>query len=76
MNLETVDTILDEFPEILEDREYEDVVREDYSGRGMYGEITNGVVVDRYSFSEIKKFLDEKDISYRTDNMGLSFIIY
>jgi hypothetical protein len=65
---------------------------EDYSGRGMYGNRTSGVVVDSVSefLSAIGQYLESADIDemeniktigsalrkINVDNMGLSVIIY
>jgi len=41
---------------------------EDYSGRGMFGERTTGVVMPGHCMPKKTKF--------RTDNMGLDMIVY
>jgi hypothetical protein len=67
----------------LLDLEDEDV-REDYSGRGMYGDTCLGFVTDKsdvrigIAFAEVFGFDDAWDLSVnvRTDAMGRSSIVY
>lgn len=61
-------------------------IRSNYSGRGMYGEQTFGVVVDNdadlfEAVAAIARELEpdeypDTDFKFRTDGMGLSTIIY
>jgi hypothetical protein len=44
-------------------------IYEGYSGRGMYGEKTTGVVVGAYEY-------DRQKSKFRSDNLGFDFIIY
>lgn len=53
---------------------YDGELYDGYSGRGMYGEETTAVKLDRYAFCNFQKSKDAK--KYRTDNLGLNFIIY
>ena len=75
--------------ELLESRNYAIEIREDYSGRGMYGKSTAGIVCDESdmfeALAEIMESGDKeereyvaKDIRYgfRTDSMGYSTIYY
>jgi hypothetical protein len=67
---------------------YDCEVRDDYSGRGMYGRSCHGVVVDSpdYILSAIVNHMKQMDTSeldevpevdsFRTDNMGMSYIVY
>lgn len=41
---------------------------EDYSGRGMYGDVTTGVVFSGSHYTFTRK--------YRSDNLGMNTIIY
>ncbi|QIG73886.1 hypothetical protein PP935_gp111 [Rhizobium phage RHph_N34] len=58
--------------------------REDYSGRGMYGDRTFGIVgpIDRLMVflqiygSALNDADEEPVMDFRTDNMGLDMIIY
>lgn len=70
------------------DVDYEETVREDYSGRGMYGATCFGLVTpsqadafkilwyynapDERDFSKVPELLDDM----RTDNMGYDVIVY
>lgn len=47
----------------------EATVYEGYSGRGMFGEKTTGVVMDRYSAQRFGR-------KHARDNMGLDVIVY
>jgi len=47
-----------------------------YSGRGMYGATTVGLVLDSRNFDLAMALLKEWDMDVRTDNMGMDFIIY
>lgn len=76
--------------EILADYNYELEVYEDYSGRGMYGSTTTGIVGSQSDlFSAIGEVMmsgDEEDIeivgtalredTIRTDSMGMQTIFY
>ncbi len=69
-NWEEIETLLeDDFVEILE-------VVEDYSGRAMFGDTTTGFKLDNSNFRQACALLDNKEISYTTDSMGLNYIIY
>ncbi len=52
----------------LEKQGYKDKLYSDYSGRGMFGDTTYGVVTDIKDLSK-KLFLNR-------DNMGLDYIFY
>jgi hypothetical protein len=79
-----------EFAELLGNVNYNIDVREDYSGRGMYGRTTAGVVVEDLSeflsaVGEAIEYGDEDEIAMiaeelqkgvSTDSMGRSMIIY
>jgi len=56
----------------LQDNGFEAETYEDYSGRGMYGETTTGVVSD-ITPNTIPEFLNTR---YNIDNMGKSDYIY
>jgi len=74
MNIEDANKLI----AFLKDNGYEAELREDYSGRNMFGENTNGVVTDA-SFVIMESFHYLSDIgidNYREDNMGKSFIYY
>lgn len=74
--------------ELLSDYNYSLEVYEDYSGRGMFGETTQGVVGSQQSFNRALAEImvdadeDERKIvaneleSLRIDNMGLDLIFY
>ena len=76
----------DKIDDILDEADVEADVRENYSGRGMYGDTCFGLTVDRES--EMFKFfvaaghiLDMEDAmtlasSAHSDNMGRSIIFY
>lgn len=77
------------FAELLVEYGNDLELREDYSGRGMYGRSTSGVVGSMndllYAIGEILEYGDEDEIEIvregcrdgvRTDSMGLSMIIY
>ncbi len=57
-------------------------IKEDYSGRGMYGDTCFGIVCDITDFAifcaSVGSFMDDWDWlgRVRTDNMGLSTIWY
>lgn len=63
-------------------------IREDYSGRGMYGKVTCGIVVDSVAdvlsclVNNADLFVGENgerlfaDCNFRTDSMGRGTIIY
>lgn len=70
MTNEDIDVIEEKMPELDFD------LRTDYSGRGMYGSTTMGIVVGRYDLEDVESFLKEEGISYRLDNMGLDYILY
>ena len=53
---------------------YDGKIRNDYSGRSMYGKTTYAVEVDRGSFADFKRSRSARN--YRTDNMGLDYVIY
>ena len=78
-----------EFAKLLADHNSELDLREDYSGRGMCGNSTAGLVGSMNDFlqavGEAIEFGDEDEIhmiaselqsGVRTDSMGLSMIIY
>lgn len=48
----------------------------EYSGRGMFGKTTTGYIVDSYGFNTATDLLRKLNIPFRTDNMGLNYIIY
>lgn len=71
--------------EAIENNGGEAELREDYSGRGMYGKTTTGVVFDGDLVSAIINnadlFVEDDDPKFETrslceDSMGLSRIIY
>jgi len=74
--------------ELLEDRGEDASLREDYSGRGMYGRSTAGVVCDgigtllkavledAHLFVEDGSPMYDRISSFSTDSMGYSTIIY
>lgn len=85
----TADELIEEFYEVEVDTGSDDVVREDYSGRGMYGATCFGVVVASYELLQvgvaIERLLsrhnsDDDTIkllkSASTDSMGMSTIVY
>ena len=51
-------------------------LRKDYSGRGMFGEKTCGVVGNRYDLEDACLDAKVKFNDLRLDNMGLDHIIY
>jgi hypothetical protein len=58
-------------------------IREDYSGRGMFGKTTHGVVVNDSSMSSVLSAVinygndDGIEVNgFDTDSMGMGFIIY
>ena len=64
-------------------------LRDNYSGRGMYGSETraisgdfgNGDVAEAIASAFVLGYMDEfpftpKDLNYTTDNMGLGIVIY
>ena len=57
-------------------------VREDYSGRGMYGETCVGLVVEDTAdllatgFAAAEEGIDYRALPKRTDSMGRSIIVY
>ena len=72
MKLEHAKKIVD----ALRDEGYEAEVCEDYSGRGMYGEYTTGVVAG--VATEVTWFMGKLDIDdcRRVDSMGRDCIVY
>lgn len=49
----------------------------DYSGRGMYGDICMGVVIDNSDYEEVLEHAVKLGLkNHRTDSMGLRMIIY
>jgi len=87
MKLEHAELLADELGMLIEVE-----LRENYSGRGMYGENTSGIVVDSMNeflrgLGEYLKTADESDLDkikeigaaikrIKTDSMGYSIIIY
>ncbi len=52
-------------------------VREDYSGRGMYGQTCIGIVCEESDLEEVVAAARKKGFKgYSTDNMGKSIIVY
>ena len=84
MNLELAEGIKN----AIEDNGHECEIYENYSGRGMFGTTTTGIVVESEiqiieSILATPRFFIEKDFTARfdpqslqTDNMGKRFIIY
>lgn len=75
--------------QLLESHNYDIRVEEDYSGRGMYGKTTAGIVCEECDIFEaiagIMEYGDQEEREYvadeirrgfRTDSMGLSTIYY
>lgn len=70
--------------DFLHSENYEAEVRPGYSGRGMFGRETTGVVSDIHPDTLAEFYHDdienwhgyELPDSYRTDNMGMDFIYY
>lgn len=61
----------------LEEDDAEVSLREGYSGRGMYGKTTAGIVVDTIGFVYYAMGrLGLEFVELREDNMGLSYIVY
>lgn len=63
--LDLIDTIETGYPFV------ETELREDYSGRGMFGERTCAVVTDLHPSA-----IDLETIGCRWDNMGVNYIYY
>ena len=57
----------------LEVHEYE---HGGYSGRDMYGETTEAVIVEYVDLATLQLSLEERGITVRVDNMGLDYVIY
>jgi len=68
MKLEAAMDLLD----ALQDAGYSAEMYNDYSGRGMFGRTTTGVVSD-VTPNTIPEFINTR---YNIDNMGLSYIYY
>lgn len=57
-------------------------LREDYSGRGMYGETTPGIIVPEVNdlmaigFAAAEEEIAYRDLPRHIDSMGLGFIAY
>lgn len=52
-------------------------LREEYSGRGMYGKTTAGIVIDTIGFVYYAMGrLNLEFVELREDNMGLRMIVY
>lgn len=56
-------------------------LREDYSGRGMYGATTPALVLDSHDLVEMGRIagqigLKSRDVPRRQDNMGLKVVVY
>jgi len=72
----------DSIAEVLtEELDYEAEVREDYSGRGMYGATCVGIITDAplVLVGWAAGYVGITDVAYLpmcTDNMGLSTIVY
>lgn len=63
--------------EFLEEEGDEVTLREKYSGRGMYGKTTAGIVIDTIGFVYYAMGrLDLEFVELREDNMGRSMIVY
>ncbi len=68
-----------ELEDLATDMDIELEVREGYSGRGMYGETTTGVVINselELGWLLAKLGYDTFDAPRRLDNMGLRLIAY
>lgn len=79
MNIDIAGAIIDQ----LHNMDIEADIREDYSGRGMYGTTTAGIVTDAnmvvvgYCAGVAETDIDFWEVEqFRTDSMGLSTIIY
>lgn len=81
--------LADIIADLLETDGYEASVRDDYSGRGMYGATTHGIDTDASPatilgvvISNAEYFVDRDltplfpDTGLRWDNMGLGYILY
>jgi hypothetical protein len=62
--------------DVLDNEGVDYEVYDDYSGRGMFGATCTGFVVDDRNFKIGTGALEREGVSYRTDNMGLDYIIY
>ena len=70
----------------LQNDGYDSYIYDDYSGRGMYGATTTGVVINDGGPQDVlaacvnnASDIAEADVDvdgFRTDNMGLGYIIY
>lgn len=63
--------------EFLEEEGDEAELREEYSGRGMFGKTTTGIVIDTIGFVYYAMGRLQLEFAHlRTDNMGLRMIVY
>ena len=77
-----------EVAELLEYNNYDIEVRDDYSGRGMYGQETYGVVCSQDDYNQAvaevmrsgteqeRELLADALLNMRTDSMGMDMIFY
>jgi hypothetical protein len=88
MELRTAQTLVD----LIENNGEEAELHEDYSGRGMYGDTTSGIVLDDPSQilaaicrivgeggridNDLKEMAEDLESGFRTDSMGMQTICY
>lgn len=80
MDMELAEMII----EAIENDGYDAELRSDYSGRGMYGKSTHGVIIECGIGTAMAAIINNADIfvwynhieSIRSDSMGLGNILY
>jgi hypothetical protein len=79
MTLEQARQIVEFIEENLWDEVEEIDLREEYSGRGMYGRTVPAIVIDNptwIGYAAGALGIEPRDIPQRTDSMGLSTVVY
>jgi len=70
------DNKLDEIIDVCEDLNIDYEIYEDYKGRGTYSSKTTGLSISRSEFRELKEELNDQDIDFSSDNLGMDMIVY